>query len=153
MYELLFVQRILYVSIQHFLTNYIPVSKELDEWKSARRAELSEYRKKLEEQYLSNVEAEMERWQNARKARRNAPVGDAASAETMDKELETHRLEHGPKPRRIPGGENIDEEDVDDIVAEDELTMDDVMLGEAGERFEGGDVARVSEIENGNAKG
>ncbi|XP_078155358.1 protein-protein interaction regulator family protein [Carex rostrata] len=127
--------------------------KELDEWKSARRAELSEYRKKLEEQYLSNVEAEMERWQNARKVRRNAPVGDAASAETMDKELETHRLEHGPKPRRIPGSENIDEEDVDDIVAEDELTMDDVMLGEAGVRFEGGDVARVSEIENGNAKG
>ena len=42
---------------------------------------------------------------------------------------------------------------MDDIVAEDELTMDDVMLGEAGERFEGGDVARVSEIENGNAKG
>lgn len=93
----------------------------------------------------------MERWQNARKARRNAITGDAASAETMDKELETHRLEHGPKPRRIPGSENIDEEDVDDIGAEDELTMDDVMLGEASERFEGGDAARVSEVENGNA--
>ncbi|KAJ3697757.1 hypothetical protein LUZ61_001462 [Rhynchospora tenuis] len=124
--------------------------KELNEWKSARRAELLEYQKQLEQQYLSNVEVDMEKWQNARKARRNATGGDAASAETMDKELETHRLEHGPKPRRIPGGENIDEEDVDDIGAEDELTMDDVMLGEASERFEGGDPTRVSEIENGN---
>jgi pinin len=123
----------------------------LNEWKSARRAELSEYQKQLEQQYLSNVEVEMERWQNARKARRNATGGDAASAETMDKELETHRLEHGPKPRRIPERESIDEEDVDDIGAEDELTMDDILLGEVSARFGGGDAAKISKVENGNA--
>jgi pinin len=123
----------------------------LNEWKSARRAELLEYQKQLEQLSLSNVEVEMERWQNARKARRNAAGGDTASAETMDKELETHRLEHGPKPRRIPESEGIDEEDVDDIGAEDELTMDDVMLGEVSEKFGGGDAAKISGVENGNA--
>ncbi|ONK58458.1 uncharacterized protein A4U43_C09F13200 [Asparagus officinalis] len=43
----------------------------------------------------------------------------------MDKEVETHRLEHGPKPRRIPGS-NDEEEDVEDIVTEDEL-MDEIL--------------------------
>lgn len=46
----------------------------------------------------------------------------------MDKELETHRLEHGPKTRKIPGGSNNgDEDDVEDInVGEDDM-MDDVL--------------------------
>lgn len=43
----------------------------------------------------------------------------------MDKELETHRLEHGPKTRRISGS-NDEDEDVEDIVVEDEL-MDEVL--------------------------
>ena len=47
--------------------------------------------------------------------------------ETMDKELDTHRLEHGPKKRKIPGGSNEDEDDVEDInVGEDDM-MDDVL--------------------------
>ncbi|CAI9099382.1 OLC1v1036194C1 [Oldenlandia corymbosa var. corymbosa] len=44
-------------------------------------------------------------------------------------ELETNRLEHGPKTRMIPGGSNNeDEEDVEDInVGEDDIMMDDVL--------------------------
>jgi pinin len=73
------------------------------------------------------VEKELERWQNARKARR--ANNDANLQETMDKELDTHRLEHGPKTRKIPGGSNNeDEDDVEDInVGEDDL-MDDVLV-------------------------
>lgn len=43
----------------------------------------------------------------------------------MDKELENHRLEHGPKTRKVPGT-NDDEEDVEDIAGEDYM-MDDVL--------------------------
>ncbi|KAJ6809149.1 pinin-like isoform X1 [Iris pallida] len=93
------------------------------EWKTARRAELSEYQRKIEENYISNVDKELDRWQNARNARRSNNLVNLQ--ETMDKELETHRLEHGPKPRRI-AGVNDEEEDVEDIVAEDEL-MDEVL--------------------------
>lgn len=73
------------------------------------------------------MEKELERWQNARKARR--ANNDANLQETMDKELDTHRLEHGPKTRKIPGGSNNeDEDDVEDInVGEDDL-MDDVLV-------------------------
>lgn len=48
--------------------------------------------------------------------------------ETMDKELDTHRLEHGPKKRKIPDGSNNEEDDdVEDInVGEDDM-MDDVL--------------------------
>lgn len=64
--------------------------------------------------------------------------------ETMDKELETHRLEHGPKTRKIPGrGENEDEDDVEDInVGEDDL-MDDVLgvgRGDEAAKAEAGNV-------------
>lgn len=47
----------------------------------------------------------------------------------MDKELDTHRLEHGPKTRKIPGaGNNEEEDDVEDInVGEDDM-MDDVLV-------------------------
>lgn len=58
--------------------------------------------------------------------------------ETMDKELETHRLEHGPKTRKIPGGDNNeDEDDVEDInVGEDDM-MDDVLdVDDNGRRVE-----------------
>ncbi|XWS62553.1 hypothetical protein CRYUN_Cryun06bG0021100 [Craigia yunnanensis] len=99
--------------------------QEFLEWKTARREELSEYQKQIGEQYVVNVEKELERWQNARKARK--ANGDMNLQETMDKELDTHRLEHGPKTRKIPGGNNEDEEDVEDInVGEDDM-MDDVL--------------------------
>ncbi|KAL7227834.1 hypothetical protein ACSBR1_022671 [Camellia fascicularis] len=96
-------------------------------WKDARREELSQYQKQIGEQYLANVEKELERWQNARKARK--PNNDMLNLqETMDKELETHRLEHGPKTRKIPSGSNNqDEDDVEDInIGEDDM-MDDVL--------------------------
>ncbi|XVF00742.1 hypothetical protein REPUB_Repub04eG0027600 [Reevesia pubescens] len=99
--------------------------QEFLEWKTARREELSEYQKQIGEQYVANVEKELERWQNARKARK--ANDDMNLQETMDKELDTHRLEHGPKKRKIPGGNNEDEEDVEDInVGEDDM-MDDVL--------------------------
>ncbi|EOX97402.1 protein interaction regulator family protein isoform 1 [Theobroma cacao] len=99
--------------------------QEFLEWKTARREELSEYQKQIGEQYVANVEKELERWQNARKARK--ANNDMNLQETMDKELDTHRLEHGPKKRKIPGGNNEDEEDVEDInVGEDDM-MDDVL--------------------------
>ncbi|OMO92074.1 Late embryogenesis abundant protein, LEA-14 [Corchorus olitorius] len=74
--------------------------KEFLEWKTARREELSEYQKQIGEQYVANVEKDLERWQNARKARK--VNNDMNLQETMDKELDTHRLEHGPKKRKIP---------------------------------------------------
>lgn len=98
------------------------------EWKAARREELSEYQKQVQEQYVANVEKDLERWQNARKTRK-ANNDMLNLQETMDKELDTHRLEHGPKKRKIPGGNNSedDEDDVEDInVGEDDM-MDDVL--------------------------
>lgn len=98
------------------------------EWKAARREELSEYQKQTREQYVANVEKDLEKWQNARKTRK-ANNDMLNLQETMDKELDTHRLEHGPKKRKIPGGNNSedDEDDVEDInVGEDDM-MDDVL--------------------------
>jgi pinin len=46
----------------------------------------------------------------------------SANMQEMDKDLDTHRAEHGPKTRRIP--EECD--DVEDMAAEDEL-MDEVL--------------------------
>ncbi|XP_074578262.1 uncharacterized protein LOC141834792 isoform X1 [Curcuma longa] len=114
-------------------------------WKTARRAELSDYQKQIEEQFLSNVEKQLERWQNARNNRRADSLVNLQ--ETMDKELETHQLEHGPKTRRIPGG-NDDEEDVEDIAAEDEL-MDEVLGAHDQERIDA-DPAKISDVGNGN---
>ncbi|XP_058191847.1 uncharacterized protein LOC131308835 isoform X2 [Rhododendron vialii] len=117
--------------------------QNFQEWKAARREELSEYQKQIGEQHLANVEKELERWQNARRARK--PNNDMLNLqETMDKELETHRLEHGPKTRKIPGrGENEDEDDVEDInVGEDDL-MDDVLgvgRGDEAAKAEAGNV-------------
>lgn len=113
------------------------------EWKTARRLEVSEYQKEIEEQYLGNVEKELERWQNARKARKanNEAVN---LQETMDKELETHRMEHGPKKRKIPGGGVGDEEEEDEVEdingGEDEMIMDD-LLDEGGDGNIKGEVA------------
>lgn len=78
----------------------------------------------------------MERWQNARKARK-ANNDMLNLQETMDKELDTHRLEHGPKPRKIPGGSNNeDEDDVEDInVGEDDM-MDDVLVVDDSRRVD-----------------
>ncbi|KAI0498757.1 hypothetical protein KFK09_019649 [Dendrobium nobile] len=114
------------------------------EWKSFRRAELSEYQKQIEENYISNVDKELERWQNARNARRSNNLANLQ--ESMDKELETHRLVHGPKTRRISGG-NDEDEDVEDIVIEDEL-LDEVL--EPHDRPEA-DATKISEISNGGS--
>ena len=98
--------------------------KAFQEWKSERRAELTQFQKQVEEQYMSNVERQLERMQNARNARRgNGP----SNMQEMDKELDTHRAEHGPKTRRVLEGGNDDEDDMDDMAVEDELM--DVVLG------------------------
>ncbi|MCI02408.1 hypothetical protein A2U01_0023440, partial [Trifolium medium] len=60
--------------------------------------------------------------------------------ETMDKELDTHRLEHGPKKRKIPDGNNNeddeDDDDVEDInVAEDDM-IDDELDDDSGRRID-----------------
>ncbi|MED6118817.1 hypothetical protein PIB30_006313 [Stylosanthes scabra] len=105
------------------------------EWKNARREEVSEYQKQTAEQYLANVEKDMERWQNARKARK--VNNDQDLQETMDKELDTHRLEHGPKKRKIPGGSNNeDDEDVEDINIGEEDMLEDVLEDDAGRRVD-----------------
>lgn len=99
--------------------------KAFEEWKSMRRAELTQFQKQVEEQYLSNAERQLERIQNARNARRgNVP----ANMQAMDEDLDTHRAEHGPKTRRIPeeGGNDDDEDVEEDMAAEDEL-MDEVL--------------------------
>ncbi|XP_010476600.1 PREDICTED: pinin-like [Camelina sativa] len=106
------------------------------EWKAARRQEVSEYQREIEEQCLANVEKELERWQNARNARKANNNGAMNLQETMDKELETHRMEHGPKKRKIPGGGVGDEEEEDEVEdingGEDEMIMDDI-LDEGGD--------------------
>ncbi|XP_073286946.1 uncharacterized protein [Primulina huaijiensis] len=97
------------------------------EWKSARRSELSQYQKEMAEKYIANVENGLERWQNGRKAW-TANNEATNLQETMDKELETHQLEHGPKTRKIPGqSNNEDEDDVEDINAAEDDMMDDVL--------------------------
>jgi pinin len=46
----------------------------------------------------------------------------------MDKELDTRRLEHGPKTRKMPGGSNNKEDDdVEDINVGEDDVMDDVL--------------------------
>ncbi|XP_047937591.1 pinin-like [Salvia hispanica] len=121
--------------------------KMFQEWKSARREELSQYQKQILEQHLGNVDKELERWQNGRKGRR--PNNTVANLqETMDKELETHQLEHGPKTRIIPGqSNNEDEDDVEDInVAEDDM-MDDVLgVDDNGRRAD-----ETEKLETGNS--
>lgn len=96
------------------------------EWKNARREELTEYQKQIGDQYLANVEKDLERWQNARNARK-VNSNDQNLQETMDKELDTHRLEHGPKKRKIPDGSNNedDDDDVEDINAGEDDIMED----------------------------
>ncbi|KAG8097888.1 hypothetical protein GUJ93_ZPchr0013g34239 [Zizania palustris] len=96
--------------------------KAFEEWKSERRAELTQFQKQVEEQYISNVERQLERLQNARNARMGSNMQE------MDKELDTHRAEHGPKSRRVPEDGNDEEEEVEDVAAEDEL-MGEVLLG------------------------
>ncbi|CAN4108053.1 unnamed protein product [Withania somnifera] len=92
------------------------------EWKAARREELSQYQKKIAEQNVAKAEEE---WKNILERRANRNVANLQ--ETMDKELETHRLERGPKTRKIPSVINNEDEDVEDInVAEDDM-IDDVL--------------------------
>lgn len=64
------------------------------EWKTARREELSAYQKEIHEQYISNVEKDLDRLMTTRNSRQ--ANNDANLQGTMDKELEMHRLEHGP---------------------------------------------------------
>lgn len=111
-------------------------------FKNGRRLEeeLSEYQKQIGEQYVASVEAELERWQNARNARKSKNL---TTQETMDKELESHILEHGPKTRKIPGSNN-EEEDVEDIVGEEDM-MDGVLEVDDNRR-----VDSASEIQTGS---
>ncbi|XP_015943354.1 uncharacterized protein LOC107468564 [Arachis duranensis] len=128
-------------------TESIEKRKEEDflAWKNVRREEVSEYQKQIGEQYLANVEKELERWQNARNAKK--ANNDQNLQETMDKELDTHRLEHGPKKRKIPGG-STDDDDVEDInVGEDDM-MDDELEDDSGRRVE---EAIETEADNNNA--
>ncbi|KAL0365090.1 UNVERIFIED_CONTAM: hypothetical protein Sangu_0606600 [Sesamum angustifolium] len=122
--------------------------KMFQEWKAARREELSQYQKQIAEQYVANVDKELERWQNGRKGRR-ANNDMANLQETMDKELETHQLEHGPKTRKIPGQDNNeDEDDVEDInVGEDDM-MDDVLGVDDNRRVD--ETVKVEEAGNGS---
>lgn len=126
---------------------YHILSQMFQDWKVARREELSQYQKQISDQYVANVDKDLERWQNGRKGRRaNNTVANLQ--ETMDKELETHQLEHGPKTRKIPGqSNNEDEEDVEDInVAEDDM-MDDVLdVDDNGRR-----VDESGKVETGNS--
>ncbi|KAL2513815.1 protein-protein interaction regulator family protein [Forsythia ovata] len=119
------------------------------EWKASRREELSQYQKQIGESYVGNVDKELERWQNGRKGRK-ANNDMANLQETMDKELETHQLEHGPKTRIIPSGSNNeDEDDVEDInVGEDDM-MDDVLDVDDGRRV---DEAVKTETGNGSPR-
>ncbi|KAJ0077902.1 hypothetical protein Patl1_36906 [Pistacia atlantica] len=119
--------------------------QEFSEWKAARREELSEYQKQISEQYVANLEKELERWQYARKARK-ANNDILNLQETMDKELDTHRLEHGPKSRKILGRSNNEDDDVEDInVGEDDM-MDDVLDVDDNRR-----VDESSKLEAGNS--
>ncbi|KAK1402311.1 hypothetical protein POM88_001916 [Heracleum sosnowskyi] len=88
------------------------------EWKAARREELSQYQKQVADRYVANVEKELERWQNARNSHKGN--SDALNLqETMDRELETtHRLEHGPK--KVSGGGNNEDDMMDDVLDVDE---------------------------------
>ncbi|KAG2323857.1 hypothetical protein Bca4012_038121 [Brassica carinata] len=122
------------------------------EWKAARRQDVSEYQKEIEERYLGNVEKEVEKWENARKARK--ANSDAMNLqETMDKELETHIMEHGPKKRKIPGGGGGDEEEEDEVedmnVGEDEMTMEDVLEegGDGNDKEVATDTAEAEAVE------
>lgn len=116
------------------------------EWKAARREELSSYQKQIHDEFVANVEKDLERRLSARNTRKGN--NDANLQETMDKELETHRLEHGPKARKIPRANNEDEEEVEDInVGEDDMMMDDVLGLDDNERA---DELTKGEIGNGN---
>ena len=105
---------------------YFNLHQAFEEWKAARREELTEYQKQIGEQYLANVEKDLERWQNARNRKASNDILNLQ--ETMDKELDTHRLEHGPKNRKIPSGSNNEEEDdIEDINLGEDDMMDDVL--------------------------
>ncbi|XP_076922207.1 uncharacterized protein LOC143583882 [Bidens hawaiensis] len=109
------------------------------EWKAARREELSQYQQQIGEQYVANVEKELEKWQNGRQKRNANNDNTLNLQETMDQELETHRLEHGPKTRKIPGGgdNKDDDDDVEDINAGEDDMMDDVLdVDDGGRRGE-----------------
>ncbi|GLJ11757.1 hypothetical protein SUGI_0176220 [Cryptomeria japonica] len=99
--------------------------KEFSEWKASRRQELTEYQKEISEQLLANVEVELQRWQNAGSTRNGNTA--ASLQESMDNDLESHKLSHGPKTRVPRGGEDA-EEDVEDV-GEDDI-MDDVLEDE-----------------------
>lgn len=131
-----------------FLLSYIyqTALQAFSEWKAARREELSSYQKQIHDEFVANVEKDLERRLSARNTRKGN--NDANLQETMDKELETHRLEHGPKARKIPRANNEDEEEVEDInVGEDDMMMDDVLGLDDNERA---DELTKGEIGNGN---
>lgn len=95
--------------------------KEFLQWKVNRRQELTEYQKQVSDQLLSNVELELQRWQTAGNTRNGNTAANLQ--ESMDNDLESHKLSHGLKTRvhRV----NDTEEDVEDVGDED--IMDDVL--------------------------
>ena len=72
----------------------------------------------IKEQHIANVDKELETWQNTRQAK-NVNNDTMNLQETMDKELDTHRLEHGPKKRKIPDGSNNEDGDDEDDMRDD----------------------------------
>jgi len=96
--------------------------KEFLKWKANRRQELTEYQKQVSDQLLSNVELELQRWQTAGNTRNGSTAANLQ--ESMDNDLESHKLSHGLKTRVRRGGDEA-EEDVEDVGDED--IMDDVL--------------------------
>jgi pinin len=96
--------------------------KEFLKWKANRRQELTEYQKQVSDQLLSNVELELQRWQTAGNTRNGNTAANLQ--ESMDNDLESHKLSHGLKTRVRRGGDEA-EEDVEDVGDED--IMDDVL--------------------------
>ncbi|CAA2982733.1 ATP-dependent Clp protease ATP-binding subunit clpA homolog CD4B, chloroplastic [Olea europaea subsp. europaea] len=103
--------------------SYSFLNRMFQEWKASRREELSQYQNQIAEWYVGNVDKELGRWQNGRKGLK-ANNDMANLQETMDKEFETHQLEHGPKTRKIPGGSNNDDEDDVEVI---NVVEDDMM--------------------------
>eukprot|EP01018_Ginkgo_biloba_P019626 Gb_17499 [translate_table: standard] len=67
------------------------------EVRTVTREELTEYQKQGSEQLLAKVEVEVQRWQTAGNARNGNTAANLQ--ESMDNDLESHKLSHGPKTR------------------------------------------------------
>eukprot|EP00249_Psilotum_nudum_P019002 c27058_g1_i2 orf=358-1629(-) len=102
--------------------------KDLLEWKRMRREDLTDYQGQISEEYLANVEAEIERWQ-AGANRRNAVN---ASQESIDVHEAPHQGNNQLKV--IPSSEYgvdegledmVDDDIVDNLLEEEEVARND----------------------------